>query len=919
LQKKVENLQKKTDLMAANFSTLRAANLGASNFAAASFDSALAERFGEIVPASTPEAAISVLQNVLDGTATHPKRYHAPCDLVMKTGANAIVALNAAGSPFSAGDLIYIVTPMNAAYKGGAVFSVTPGSAAYELVSYLTPDRDPEEIGFGTSTLFTELSVCAPTVVGGTTVSTAQIIHSQGIVSSSPLAIRAGKLYAATAEREAPMQVIGPEKKRLVAFNALEAENTNRRRSNFDAYNLGLVEVPNASNQSTSAAAGGAQPAEYYSASFGGLGAPSLYANGYPSGTSTVTIVGTTGSPQTIWKFSTASEYMRHLLYGRLRISGSVYFEQTNFADAFIVRATITTCGGIIYERDSMLGMGGTTASTVFSHRPFDFAFDDQHSSGLAGDFIKDIEIKMFRTGGVGFGYVVCSENNVKLDCYEVPANERYLVHQLAGAQPAAQLGITLNTHTQVELSPLAASSAYVQPTDDLPYDGEFLPALLKYHTLRSHDAYSAGSFSKFLKKAIKVVPKVLPGAIQTVQGVLSRNPAAAMAGGMGVLKQFNSASLRASSFAQETAERLCESPPFRASSFERVEVTCSPKSQPHLLFREDRSPAEFQERVGDFLGRVLRSAADGSSLSASDVRKLVREYYVESPSERGLGISCVAILGGEPVAAAQTGKFLDMLEACGPTRRLTRCNAMPTEEIENLVAAVLADPQCCQLPFETCASSARATEARYSTQTQPSSRLACERDIPIRAAGFGNGISRNAGTGARFSFPAVRDVGDDVEYAIIPVRDNPMQVDPALAALFNHPSGTSNIQFEGRSGTLAMLLATLAKAGIPVRGGVYTGEVRSDGIVHVGDDMADFGFDILPIDHMAEKFAAVPGLSGLSPDGWIWHGQPVPFDPLKIFPGVDVRSDSFVEDGFPGTSHHVTLRVPKRALHAFR
>jgi len=183
------------------------------------------------------------------------------------------------------------------------------------------------------------------------------------------------------------------------------------------------------------------------------------------------------------------------------------------------------------------------------------------------------------------------------------------------------------------------------------------------------------------------------------------------------------------------------------------------------------------------------------------------------------------------------------------------------------------------------------------------------------RAAGFGAGAITQAND-THFSFPAVReaDTEGEFEYRIIPIRKGegsaPDFVEAYGGGLY---ADTRNVT--GRSSDLSFAVALMSQLGFPIIRGCYTGQVEDFQITSTYDDgeiKPVALFELLPVDHVAEKFTAEPSLRGLFPDGWIQRQTLMPSPPSTMFGrGVLVESVPYeLSYPFPPGSKAYSIRV---------
>lgn len=502
----------------------RAANFGANNFGAHDYSplTGLMRKLGHEIPCDTVGKCFQTIHDVMEGAALHPKRF-GDQTFIMQTTSSAII--NLTEDNFQAGDTIYVVSTVMSGYKGCVIFRRPGSSSNYDadsLLGFVTPDRDPEDLGTATNTLFTSTTLSTPTVVGGTNLVTAKISLQKGETSMFPFAVLPGKLGPVCVGRSADIEIIGAEQHRVAAFTATRPDYIVRNQHPYNSQNSSLVTVPNGYDP-TDKKSGPLERNRYVIFGPNSLDGEQSIQSGWadpliPGGGSSwpVRDLGSRNA-YIAWKLDNHVDQLRHLLYGHfhLRVSGI----GMGLLPGDVPTAVEHLWEITVFFVDGSIAIGPIGGSQVTAGLVHDMTFDTRGNSvfeAKSGIPIFDIVISWrARTLDdspvfIQANYIQSPASYVELTWHDVNASQTYLTHILTGAQPGHQLNLVNTTHTEVRPDPTGEKALYLNVTQDLPYDPLYLPAVLQLlanldatftdHT-DSSTGLQAGAFGQKLKK----------------------------------------------------------------------------------------------------------------------------------------------------------------------------------------------------------------------------------------------------------------------------------------------------------------------------------------------------------------------------------------------------------------------------------
>lgn len=139
-------------------------------------------------------------------------------------------------------------------------------------------------------------------------------------------------------------------------------------------------------------------------------------------------------------------------------------------------------------------------------------------------------------------------------------------------------------------------------------------------------------------------------------------------------------------------------------------------------------------------------------------------------------------------------------------------------------------------------------------------------------AAGFGSGSKpHNSRVRGNWCFPAVQT--NSGNYAIVPIIQNSRITDRMIDTILKVNVGYPVQNIQGRSGTLALLLAALSHLGVPVTSGLFSGEIIQLSPSWQQRKLVELTFVLAPVDEFDLKQAAASEqeypLIGYFSDGW--------------------------------------------------
>jgi len=880
LTKTITNIDRRLTALAKAPASMKltAANFRASPYSSDEIVDMMASR-GAVIPGNSfPEAAM-ILKDVVEGRILHPKRFgEKGTSFVIKCIADKIFTVPPTGTGgWSNGNILVVGVPKHASYKGAVVFAVNQTTGIWRVISYIAPDRDPELITNACAVLYSSLTVSAPISVTATSLAvTSQLMLNLATVYTSPTSLIAGKVAPVAEGGVCDTVVIGPEPHRLLQFSATDSEALVQRLTPFDPQNTNLIRVTN------SAALGNTtfaypEPIGVFCINAVGNSQTSASAAGYQSSGSFVPggnqVLGV--GVNSIWRLSNCTDFQRHMLYGGFELScdASIVFAGAGNSSALM---TVTYDNGD--GTDSNVAMRFTLTGGANASRTV-IKFNSRGQSIYAGigaiirDITLAIDVPVGASGNLRTDVTPALSNApvISVKFLDVPATTSYAAAVFTGALSGFNVAVGLTTHVEVLLDRVALNSTFLSATDDLPYDPHYLPTLLRAHMMSYSGrtpAMHAKSFGDMLRGVLRVGGKI-GSAIAPYAGPLSSAVGAASS-----LATRASRVKNADDLIRETTGAVNDfSGSRRASSFRPAGG--SPSASP-LLAPPPPSPAINTEP---------------SSLDTARLNELYQAGRIASPE---YSFVCSGSANTPDWVAELTVGDLCVTTGSCPNKISARHAA--------------SHMMLCLLPSNSVRLYASSYGAGRTYQR-------------LRATSFGPvGYAGSASTNVRF--PAVTGPESNAQiWALVPIVHKGVLDVEVSDAFPSSDLGYPDVGIEGRSGTLALLIANLKEAGFPVHTGLtLSGEVVDITVLwdSVGgkDTPTDVEFTILPV---ADAHAKTDGmhqagahLHGLFADGW-WTGHRfAPFKLSNLFPSSVKGSFELgtVPDGYPGQSIIVTVRL---------
>lgn len=864
----------------------------AANFGASSMQqllspySELGQMLGIRIPCSTYKEAADRIMAFIMGTDLLPKRSgQRGRSLVISSSISAVVPIPTSGTGgFTTGNTVVVVSVTNASYKGVVVAAVNEAAGTFSVLAYITPDRDPEQIGTDLITLGTKLDVCVPAAITGTNVAvTAQVISETTVVKTGPLSLRAGKVAPLAIDRICPLETIGPETHSVVAFTYTEDDVVVHRRSPNDVQNINIVSVPNSGNL-TSATTQNCptypEPTVCHTFNCTGFDAGSANGAGYDPAFASLFVPGGNApliaGTSTLWQLKNNTDYLRHLLFMDFEFRSAMSFD---------FRSSGVNFGILTLYVDLDLG-GGITATVSWavpipaaSYSTVPMFFNTRGASIPAqyrGALISNMRLVI--TAPVA-GCFLATNTTLGVPCVhirflDVSADSSYLVNVLSGVISGFRLGITCRTNTEVVVDPAAQTSSMLTPTPDLPCDLAVMSTVLRLHTLSFNGqagAFAASSFMDTLKRIGRTASTVLAkgGQIGTAIAPYLGSYAAPVAAAAGLATK--ASQLRGSSY----------------------------------------SSATFVLRQPSAVEIVPLSSDIPVPLATTD---LGTETTAEIPLSRFLSVE---------TPARSVSHFTSILNNYCQSRGFTPDYVCVRTGGSDNAPVWVSTVRLCSTQFTTPPLSGRTASSAYLARHLASEAMVLSLqqlsdDLTLRAATFGR-FARGNVYRPQFFYPAVTGHDDQTHlWAIVPVTQSGI-VDSEIASAFPGTRlGSPSADIQGRSGTLAQLLAACEESGFPVRRGTFSGEVfdvqaffAPSGNSPV-DQLTEVCFTLCPVADQQAKIhdmrAASRVLYGLFPDGWYNGHSFGDIRPLDLFtPSIHVAcSEVPPPEGYSGKCYNI-------------
>lgn len=470
----------------------------AGTFTAENFKQVLLHHTGASEIDTNPQAAMQLVRDIIDGTAIHPKRYGPPGhSRVDQTISDTKLYL----SDLTPGNDVIIICVLNRADLGGLVFQRSQEDFAPALLGVLTPNKDLQDIGDTSATLFTKLSCSAPQVVGGTTTNIASISAEAGVTCVNPLQLIAGKCSMVSFGNKCANAILSsttPIEVACFSDGVMETANLVSNRAAAQNNALVLLTPSSADTSTTDRCITGRTPLSLDMSLLN-----TLTTTATPSCEGLFSFSDGAQTNFAIFKLSEATDYVRKLWFGDFRLQ----------ATAMLPASTITSGG--YYDWQFKVEFHGSTPDYTFGNRQSlptlsgvsnwnqnqNFFINTLGDKNFPRDaIIKDIRL-LISTPSTGFSMI---PRTVDLTWYNISSDTQYQYVVLSGANPQALLNVKLETHTEVFVDPSAIAAKYTPPTMDPAYMPEgCFGHLVRCLGKQSHDPslYTASGFSKFMGK----------------------------------------------------------------------------------------------------------------------------------------------------------------------------------------------------------------------------------------------------------------------------------------------------------------------------------------------------------------------------------------------------------------------------------
>jgi hypothetical protein len=466
----------------------------------------IAEMVEDAAGAPNFQRSLSLLRGIMAGDTLSPKIF-GPVGETLVTKTLATKSIPLADYALADGELMSYVVPLRSAHMGGILISRDPASASsYKVLSYVGPNIDITEYSTKTAVLFNKIEYAMPTIIAGTSVSTATVVAYTGITPVSPIWIQPAKLGPLSEGRQSAMITIGAKTHSISSFMHLEEPDKMVRFSAVDTANANLI-AP------TDASLSGSQNAMSTVSDHLQM----CYTHGIPdkgwidSGFSRDTGVPTalTSSYVNIWDSEIVQFDRAKLLYGNFnfRLGFNVTISGT---DAVYTRVNFTfktENGGEIVVPMYNIHVSTSRCCVEFDTR------NSSWLSGYGGLLLARVEVDLRSgTGASSLGSSAGSPMMVSMAFFDVSNADEYAVIQFTGARNTQELRINQTTHTEIWPDPNTTVGQAVLPTNEAPA-GESFKQTLRYVAVtagesRKHfnteDEFRAGSFWNSVKKAAK-------------------------------------------------------------------------------------------------------------------------------------------------------------------------------------------------------------------------------------------------------------------------------------------------------------------------------------------------------------------------------------------------------------------------------
>jgi hypothetical protein len=520
---KVADATKRTREMQRDNPSYIAGNFGAKNFGAASLSAAQEEMLEEAgVPCVTPQSCLSEISGFIEGHSHLSKYYWGRSQsFVLNTIASSQQALAA----MPAGATVYVVVPLQHAFKGAVIAYRTPGTSTWGVLGYVAPDRDPETLGTQTAVLGAKLQIALPTVIGGTVTQVANVMCEMAQVPVNPISLIAGKVAPLAKGRVADVNVLGQKPLEFVAFTGSLPKEQVVRYSSYDQQNSALVALPSGGSSARGSMYPTLADKLQFVCTYGDTtNGPQA---GFQANLSSFFNLGT--SDTQIWSISQNGDYFRHLLYGDF--TADIRFplrhvNNTAGADSMmmcVAKWVVTFSDGSQVIEQFGLHTSSFDAAAAANASNDHYAQAQYDTRGCAqyaakrGLIITDISLSMYKSAitgpsnqfGIAGGNQYSTNSlgglaNVTLTMHDVFAHTTYLCAVLAGAVTQATLNVQLHVDTEVHADPSSIVGVFAQPTETLQRPSEPMTMILQNLATIAGQQNAEGMHAASFKDSIK-------------------------------------------------------------------------------------------------------------------------------------------------------------------------------------------------------------------------------------------------------------------------------------------------------------------------------------------------------------------------------------------------------------------------------
>jgi len=512
-------------------------NFGANNFGAASYEDVSRTLSFHGMPAQTADACHEMFQKYVkgDGKALCKRFGGRNSSTIMVTNAEKTVNMTGGPSTLVSGNTVYVVVPISNANRGAFILQRASGDVIPTVIDYVSPTQDVEKLSYMHAVMGATLSVCAPTVLGGTTTQVANVLLELGHVLINPTCIDAGRLSGASAADEIKQEVMGAKTETMRVVTYGFPDTTVLRYTGFDQTAGTLVRANNTALVVNSSLYPSVSNTAFFQCASGASGYQAAGWLVNPSGLSLPI-----GTQTTVWQFSTCADYVRHLWYGDFRLQQLWQWSPS----AAVAGDFVETIATVYYSDGTNSQLSARNYSQIFGYNTQNLTWDSRSNSALAakrGVLVTDIIVTV-RAAGASVNWTGGTGNQspfVSLEWFDIPANTTYMAAVMKGVSPVANVGVKLMITTEVFPDKVGSTGLFVPATESPPGDphtiSQYLSvaeahgiyksgALIFDKEANSQERFGASAFGDFLSGAWrKIKPIAVPLAKHGVQMLAQR------------------------------------------------------------------------------------------------------------------------------------------------------------------------------------------------------------------------------------------------------------------------------------------------------------------------------------------------------------------------------------------------------------